>query len=161
MSRLPVSLGVLGTLVLAACAAPAPTPIPAVTVHVRNLISNVVVSSIELHPDGVLGTPPTDGFGFIEPCGGEVEIEAPIDEHSGAGGLGLSMDPEGDLDRFYPDGIVEPSDVYGLGLAIMWTENNLQEGDWVTITPDEVVVGREPGSLPSDGTCAPWSYTGQ
>lgn len=152
--RLPVTLVALGTLALAGCAAPAPTAVPAVTVHVRNLVSNVVVTAIDLHPDGVQGTPATDGYGFVAPCGGEVELRAPL------GDVALALDPDGDLDRIYATGDADPADVPSFEISIMWADSGVPDGTWLTITPTKVAESTESDApvLIDPDACLPWSH---
>jgi hypothetical protein len=151
--------GFLLVALVVGCGSPVPSQVPAVTVHVVNQTSNVVVTSVNLHPGGWIGNPPTDGYGFVAPCVGAVDLRAPI-EHNTGGSLGLLIDPDGQLDREYPSAILVPAEAPGYGLSIIWSNAELREGEWITVTSSGVLRSTAaPETIASPPPCAAWVET--
>ncbi len=140
---------------LAGCAAFAPTPVPGVTVHLANRISNAVAVGSLFSEDpakpAVAGVPLV-----LAPCAGALDVRAPIG-NAGGGALTLFIDPSGRLDdavaRHETHSSFDP-DAYEL--SIIWSDGELAEGDWLVVTPTEVLkVTAQPE--PPSAECEPWA----
>ena len=160
------TLGAAGLAVLALIASgcglsislglPSPT-IPSVGVNVVNQISNVVVTG-DLFSHAV-GTGSELEPQFVAPCGGTLSVRA-FEGNVGGGALTLYMGMDESLDRGYAD---EPNVVLAnlsdYNLGIMWSEGNLEDGDWIVVTPTEVTISKtEPPALAPGAVCQPWAY---
>ena len=146
------------SVLIGACGASGPTPEAVVGVHVVNRISNVVLTKT----GGLIGFAPgsdsEQDFGSVAPCGGEVELSVPVGEPGGFD-LVLYLDPSGALDRLYAEGTaLDPVSLQSIEPSIMFSSSDLREGQYLTITPDDVLV-TDAASAPqaTGGTCQPWS----
>jgi len=153
--RRPWSLaGVPLALFLAGCTGSSATPQPSVTVHIVNGISNVVLMSKDLSAAVGLGTLAPDSHSLLAACGGTADVQAPIKNGNG-GLLVLQIDPSGDLDRAYSRGNTQSSSV-AYPVEIIWSNGELQAGDWIVIEPGGVTRSTTaPASMPG-GSCGAW-----
>jgi len=141
-------------VLLCGCASQTPTQPAAAIVHVVNRMSNVIVTSVDLH-GSVLGTPPNDGYGYLASCGGEAEMQVPIRQGSG-GRMALAIDSSGVLDQVYPQGGLESSDATRFSLLFIWSDGALGSGDWVVAAPDGVTKSATPPASMPSGACGTW-----
>jgi hypothetical protein len=130
-----------------------------VNVHVINRISNVVVAKTAGLFGFDTGPAATEGVSFLAPCGGAVELSVPVGKPGGFD-LVLYLDPSGDLDRLYAveGNDLATTDLDGLEPSIMWTNSELRDGQYVTITPETVVVSDAGLDASPSGVCKPWAY---
>ncbi len=154
-ARLLSVYGALLAVVSMGCGASGSTPLPAVTVHVVNMLSNVVVTSSHLIPGTAVGTPTSNDLGLLLPWGSQSDVRATVTNGSG-GRLVLSIDPSGELDRSVARGTFDPSNEQPRQTSIIWSSAELKEGDWVLVAPDGVSVTSNSPSAAPTGTCGPW-----
>ncbi len=84
-------------------------------------------------------------------------MRAPIG-NGGGGGLGLAIEPTGQLDRAYPD--IDLADAAALQVEIIWSSGELQEGERLTVTSRGVIRGADAyaPTEPGGTACRPWSH---
>jgi hypothetical protein len=139
-------------------AAPSPT-IPSVGVNVVNHISNLVVTGdIFSH---AVGTTSEATPQLVAPCGGTVAVRA-FQGNVGPGALALFKGLDDTLDRAYGAGAtIDTGDLARYNVGIMWSDGTLVDGDWIVVTPEEVMVSKtEPAALVPGATCEQWAYEG-